>query len=296
MFALGVEGLVTDQFGQVLLIQRSDSRTWALPGGGLEANELPSDGMVRELFEETGYKVFPVRLVQVSYIRGRNFDLLIFVLRGLLRGGSAQTSDETLAVQFHKPDRLPFMVRSHHERLFSTLYHPGGPPHLREQEKIPLVIHLLRKSVYRLLDLQRWWQGQPLYQSPRQWHLETALIVPDGQGQVLWHEQNGMWHLPGGPCPKGQSPWAAAAHLAQAQTGQPITITDLAGVYVTPENRMTLCFMGKIGVGTVAAACRWVTGEEIGNAAAPLHSTFIQNALTPRETTQFYYTNTPIHQ
>ena len=51
---VGTNGIVVDQFGQILLIKRDDTRTWAIPGGALEAGELPSDGVAREVKEETG--------------------------------------------------------------------------------------------------------------------------------------------------------------------------------------------------------------------------------------------------
>lgn len=39
---------------------------WALPGGGVDYDEHPADGMVREVYEETGYRVEPVRLLGVE--------------------------------------------------------------------------------------------------------------------------------------------------------------------------------------------------------------------------------------
>ena len=59
-------GIVTNQYGHVLLIQRDDSLTWAPPGGILEHGELPTEGVVREVREETGLMVTPVRLVALD--------------------------------------------------------------------------------------------------------------------------------------------------------------------------------------------------------------------------------------
>jgi len=288
MFFIGAEGLVQDQFGRVLMIQRDDSRTWALPGGGLEANELPSNGMAREVFEETGYKVHPIRLTQLTYIRGREQDLLIFVLRGILRGGAAQTSAESLQVAFVKTDHLPLMTPSHQERLQANLHHPGGPPYLRQQERLSWSLRLLRRLVYRVKDGQRWWRGHLPYVPPRPWHIQAVVILQNEQGQVCWQEHDGVWTLPGGACPVGQPPWDAAANLTQAQIGAPVTLIDLAGVYVTPKNKMTLCFVGKMEPVGDAAAGRWASLEEIGDAAAESHQRFVQDSMTPHETTFFH--------
>lgn len=43
---VAVNGIVVNQFGQVLLMKRDDIRTWAIPGGALEAGELPPDAAV----------------------------------------------------------------------------------------------------------------------------------------------------------------------------------------------------------------------------------------------------------
>lgn len=294
MFFVGAEGLVIDQFGRVLLIQRDDSRTWALPGGGLDVNELPTMGMAREVFEETGYKVHPIRLTQVSYIRGREQDLLIFVVRGMLRGGSSQTSAESLQVAFMETDRLPTMHPSHRERLQTNLNHPGGPPVLQQQERLSWPWRIMRRLVYQVKDVQRWWRDLPRYVPPTPWQIEAVVVIANEKGQVLWQEKSGQWGLPGGPCPLGTPPWVAAAHHAQTQLRTPITLTDLAGVYVAPTNRMTLCFVGKLE--RDAAAGRWATVEEVGDAAADNTHLFIQDALCLHEATQFRTIAPPMPQ
>lgn len=49
-----VDTAVFDDHGRILLIQRADSRTWAMPGGALEVGETPAEGAARETLEETG--------------------------------------------------------------------------------------------------------------------------------------------------------------------------------------------------------------------------------------------------
>jgi 8-oxo-dGTP pyrophosphatase MutT (NUDIX family) len=50
------DGAVIDENGRILLIQRSDNKRWAMPGGGLDVGETPVAGVVREVLEETGYE------------------------------------------------------------------------------------------------------------------------------------------------------------------------------------------------------------------------------------------------
>ena len=57
--------LVFDQQGHVLLQQRIDNRQWSAPVGGIDPGESPSDAVVREVWEETGVLVEPVRVLGV---------------------------------------------------------------------------------------------------------------------------------------------------------------------------------------------------------------------------------------
>ena len=54
---VGTNGIVVDNQNRVLLILRDDTRTWAIPGGALDPGELPTNGVTREVKEETGLDV-----------------------------------------------------------------------------------------------------------------------------------------------------------------------------------------------------------------------------------------------
>ncbi len=47
---------------------------WTLPGGGLDFGEHPAEGMVREVFEETGLHVRPIGLADLDSISGLSPD------------------------------------------------------------------------------------------------------------------------------------------------------------------------------------------------------------------------------
>jgi 8-oxo-dGTP diphosphatase len=64
---VGVGAVVVDE-GRVLLVRRGTEPLrghWSLPGGMLEVGESLSDGVIREVREETGLTVEPVELVEL---------------------------------------------------------------------------------------------------------------------------------------------------------------------------------------------------------------------------------------
>ena len=52
-------GVLKNEKGEWLMVQPSWSTRLDLPGGGIKSDELLMDGMVREFYEETGYRVEP---------------------------------------------------------------------------------------------------------------------------------------------------------------------------------------------------------------------------------------------
>jgi len=57
--------VVRDDRGRILLTKNADANSWTLPGGSIEPNESPKDAAVREMREETGLLVEPVRIIGV---------------------------------------------------------------------------------------------------------------------------------------------------------------------------------------------------------------------------------------
>jgi len=53
----GTRIIIEDAAGKILLQKRSDFGVWGLPGGNAEPNEDLTEGITREVFEETGLTI-----------------------------------------------------------------------------------------------------------------------------------------------------------------------------------------------------------------------------------------------
>jgi 8-oxo-dGTP pyrophosphatase MutT (NUDIX family) len=69
--ATGAEIAIRDEVGRVLLIQRSDTGQWAIPGGACEVGEDWAATAVREAGEETGLRLDPADLALVDVFDNR---------------------------------------------------------------------------------------------------------------------------------------------------------------------------------------------------------------------------------
>jgi 8-oxo-dGTP diphosphatase len=61
----GVTAVIRNEAGEVLLHRGSDNGKGSIIGGALEPGEHPAEAIVREVAEETGLKVVPVRITGV---------------------------------------------------------------------------------------------------------------------------------------------------------------------------------------------------------------------------------------
>ncbi len=67
----GVGAIVPDLTGRILLQEKSGGEGWSIPGGAIEPGEHPEEALVREVIEETGIVVKPIKVIFV--VGGKEF-------------------------------------------------------------------------------------------------------------------------------------------------------------------------------------------------------------------------------
>jgi ADP-ribose pyrophosphatase YjhB (NUDIX family) len=123
--------------GKLLLVREKADGGWSMPGGWADVNEPPSSVAAREVWEESGFQVKPVKLIGVFEANHDRPPIQVFHAYKVaflcdLLGGEARTSIETTGVDFFAPDEMPvFSFERTPQRLvaeaFEHLKDPARP-------------------------------------------------------------------------------------------------------------------------------------------------------------------------
>ncbi|MFZ1984649.1 MAG: NUDIX domain-containing protein [Desulfatitalea sp.] len=115
--------VVVNDAGLILLHRRRDNDLWALPGGGMEFGESIAETAVREVHEETGYKVRPLYVIGVysdpkhvfAYDDGEVRQEFSVCIACHVDAGTVRVSDESHEVAWFTPDQARTLPM--HERI-----------------------------------------------------------------------------------------------------------------------------------------------------------------------------------
>lgn len=135
--SVSVAAVVTDDQGRVLVIKRRDNGAWQLPGGVLELHETIEDGVRREVEEETGVKVEPVRLTGVYKNMTLGVVALVFLARPI--SGTPSPTEESVAVDWWTTDRVASeMTEAFAVRILDAIRNHGAAPSIRNHDGVQL--------------------------------------------------------------------------------------------------------------------------------------------------------------
>jgi 8-oxo-dGTP diphosphatase len=117
--------VVTDAAGRLLLIQRGhepEAGLWSLPGGRLEPGETAEQAMIREVREETGLTVQPVRLLgEVEQPGLAGAVVVISDYLAEVTGGRLAAGDDAADVRWVAPPELARLLQTGELALTSGL-------------------------------------------------------------------------------------------------------------------------------------------------------------------------------
>jgi 8-oxo-dGTP diphosphatase len=137
-YSVSVAGVVVDDAGQALLIQRRDNGHWEPPGGVLEPGETLPDALRREVLEETGVTIaLPATLTGVY--QNMNHLVVALVFRCQAAEGTLRTGDETHALRWATRDEVTQLTdEAYAIRVLDALDTPH-PPAVRAHDGVRLL-------------------------------------------------------------------------------------------------------------------------------------------------------------
>jgi 8-oxo-dGTP pyrophosphatase MutT (NUDIX family) len=126
----GAAAIMRDEAGRILMQRRGDTGDWGLPAGAIELGERLDQTIIREVREETGLEVMPVRVVGVysghdfnlTYPNGDQVKAVSTLFECRIVGGELKADGvESLEVKFFAPDELPPLAPRFHRRIQDAL-------------------------------------------------------------------------------------------------------------------------------------------------------------------------------
>jgi len=120
--------------GRILMVKEKNDNKWALPGGFCDVGLSPSQNVVKEIKEESGFIVNPIRLLALldknkhPHPADLQHFYKIFILCEIV-GGEATTGIETNSIEFFSENDLPELsitrnTASQIHMLFEFLHNP----------------------------------------------------------------------------------------------------------------------------------------------------------------------------
>lgn len=138
LHSVSVAGVAVDSAGRVLLIKRRDNGEWQAPGGVLELHETFEQGVIREVFEETGVEVEVERLTGVYKNVARGVVALVY--RCTAKGGKPTSSVEAASVAWvSEADAMERMSPAFFVRVQDALRPSHCPPGSRANDGVSVL-------------------------------------------------------------------------------------------------------------------------------------------------------------
>jgi ADP-ribose pyrophosphatase YjhB (NUDIX family) len=135
---IDIRGVVFREDGALLLVRDRAEGAWTVPGGWVDVGESPSEAVVKEVREESGFNVRATKLLAVLDRDRHGHPALahhvykMFLRCDLVSGEATASGLETDAVDFFQPNAIPPLsltrvTATQIARLFEHYRHPEWP-------------------------------------------------------------------------------------------------------------------------------------------------------------------------
>jgi ADP-ribose pyrophosphatase YjhB (NUDIX family) len=132
-----IRAVIFNQHNEILLVKEASDQKWSLPGGWADIGYTPAEVVVKEVEEETGLIVTPVKLLAV--LDKKNYPhppQLEYVYKHFIQctitGGAIRQAHDISEVAFFPQQHIPALseiriVQSQVDMMFEFLYNADKP-------------------------------------------------------------------------------------------------------------------------------------------------------------------------
>ncbi len=231
IISTGAVAVIRDEQQRVLLIKRHDFGAWGFPGGVQELGETIEQTIVREVREEVGLDVVPIRLLgirtsprfEVTFPNGDQAQPFVVTFECRVVGGKLQSDgDEVVDLGWFDFDHLPPLTRNALATI-QALEQGDGNAFFDAPET-----HTATQNYVTYLRQ---------FIGPHKAILPGAAgMIRDANGRVLLQRRrdNGLWGFPGGLVDLGESATDAVIREFREEVGLDVEVKRLIGVYTSP--------------------------------------------------------------
>ena len=135
--SVSVAGVIIDDQGRALVVQRRDNGHWEAPGGILELNEDITTGLRREIREETGLEVEPELLTGVY--KNMPLGIVALVFRCRTTAGTLIQTDESRDFRWVTADEVASLASEAFAIRVLDAMHTNGAAMIRQHDGVQLI-------------------------------------------------------------------------------------------------------------------------------------------------------------